>query len=126
MVAAVNEVLDIGGVQIKAEAVEIVRSGYKRVMAKLHEARHRGTARGTTKLADIVRSAGPANMPPLLTDDERRRFEELTGTYLCDQLVHLLWVILENDLNESTMAPAAMPVRKAEHPGTEIRLVPWW
>lgn len=126
MVAVQSEVLDVGGVQIKAEAVKIVRDGYSRVNRKLEDARHRHTAREMTRLADIVRSTGPAVMPPLLTDEERRRFEELTGAYLCDQLVHLVWIILENDLQDRTMAPAAMPVRNAEHPGTEVRLVPWW
>ncbi len=118
--------LDIGGVQIKMEAVELVRDGYNRVKRKLEEARVRGTAREMTTLADIIRSTGPAVMPPLLTDEERRRFEELTGAYLCDQLVHLVWLILENDLRDRALAPAAMPVRNAEHPGTEVRLVPWW
>lgn len=126
MVAVIGEMIEVGGVQIRLEAVELVRRGYRRVYAKLEEARSRGTAREVTKLADIIRGAGPVAVPPLLTDEERVRFEELTNTYLGDRLVHMIWVILENDLNEHTLGPATMPIRCAEHPGTEVRLVNWW
>lgn len=126
MVAAIGKMIEVNGARIKVEAVELVRHGYRRIYAKLEEARNRGTAREVTRLADIVRSTGTVAMPPLLTNDERLRFEELTNTYLGDRLAHMVRDILKYDLRESTMGPAIMPVRDDEGFETEVRLVPWW
>lgn len=95
------------------EAVDLVVGGYKRIVGLVDEAKSRGLFPDGWLLTEVLPKL--PDTAQLLTVDELYKFKNYTLLFDTDEILRLIWYILENKCEEKSLGPAIKLDRKHGH-----------